>query len=31
VSGDLKEHGVVEQYPLMEGKQMIMVFSPKKK
>jgi translation initiation factor IF-3 len=31
VSGDLKEIGVVEQYPLMEGKQMIMVFSPKKK
>jgi len=31
VSGDLKEHGVVEQFPLMEGKQMIMVFSPKKK
>jgi len=31
VSGDLSQHGVVEQYPLMEGKQMIMVFSPKKK
>ena len=31
VSGDLREYGVVEQNPLMEGKQMIMVFSPKKK
>jgi translation initiation factor IF-3 len=31
VSKDLAEHAVVEQNPLMEGKQMIMVFSPKKK
>jgi len=28
---DLTEHSVVEQNPLMEGKQMIMVFAPKKK
>ena len=31
VSTDLATHGVVEQNPLMEGKQMIMVFAPKKK
>ena len=31
VSTDLATHGVVEQNPLMEGKQMIMVFGPKKK
>jgi translation initiation factor IF-3 len=31
VSGDLREYGTVEQNPLMEGKQMIMVFAPKKK
>ena len=31
VSGDLAEHAVIEQNPLMEGKQMIMVFAPKKK
>jgi translation initiation factor IF-3 len=31
VSQDLAAHGVVEQNPLMEGKQMIMVFAPKKK
>jgi len=31
VSQDLATHGVVEQNPLMEGKQMIMVFAPKKK
>ncbi len=28
---DLTEVGVVEQHPLMEGRQMIMVFGPKKK
>jgi len=28
---DLAEHSVVEQNPVMEGKQMIMVFAPKKK
>ena len=31
VQGDLAEHAVVEQIPLMEGRQMVMVFSPKKK
>ena len=31
VSGDLASHAVVEQNPLMEGKQMVMVFAPKKK
>ena len=31
VSTDLATHGVVEQNPLMEGKQMVMVFAPKKK
>jgi translation initiation factor IF-3 len=31
VSTDLATFGVVEQNPLMEGKQMIMVFAPKKK
>jgi translation initiation factor IF-3 len=27
---DLEEHGVVEQFPRMEGRQMVMVLSPKK-
>jgi translation initiation factor IF-3 len=31
VSGRPGEHAVVEQNPLMEGRQMVMVFSPKKK
>jgi len=31
VQKDLAEHSIVEQNPLMEGKQMIMVFAPKKK
>ncbi|MEY4762979.1 MAG: hypothetical protein RLZZ200_2835 [Pseudomonadota bacterium] len=31
VSADLAAHAVVEQNPLMEGRQMVMVFSPKKK
>ena len=31
VQNDLAEHAVVEQNPLMEGRQMVMVFSPKKK
>ena len=31
VSTDLATHAVIEQNPLMEGRQMIMVFSPKKK
>jgi translation initiation factor IF-3 len=31
VSTDLAPHAVVEQNPLMEGKQMVMVFAPNKK
>jgi translation initiation factor IF-3 len=31
VKADLETHGVVEQFPKMEGRQMIMVMSPKKK
>jgi len=31
VSVDLAAHSVIEQNPLMEGKQMVMVFAPKKK
>jgi translation initiation factor IF-3 len=31
VSSDLAPHAVVEQNPLLEGKQMVMVFAPKKK
>jgi translation initiation factor IF-3 len=31
VSNDLAAHAVIEQNPLMEGRQMVMVFSPKKK
>ena len=31
IAQDLGPHSVVEQNPLMEGKQMIMVFAPKKK
>jgi translation initiation factor IF-3 len=31
VSTDLAEHAVIEQNPLMEGRQMVMVFTPKKK
>ncbi len=31
VATDLAGSGVIEQNPLMEGKQMIMVFAPKKK
>ena len=30
IEADLTEHGVVEQFPKMEGKMMIMVLSPKK-
>jgi translation initiation factor IF-3 len=30
VKGDLEAYGVVEQWPKMEGRQMIMVLSPKK-
>lgn len=31
VEDDLKEYGTVEQYPKMEGRQMVMVISPKRK
>jgi len=31
VEGDLQELGLVEQYPKMEGRQMVMVIAPKKK
>ena len=31
VEADLTELGVVEQYPKLEGRQMVMVLSPKKK
>jgi len=31
VQADLLEHGVVEQFPKMEGRQMVMVLAPKKK
>lgn len=31
VKTDLEPHGVVEQFPKMEGRQLIMVLSPKKK
>jgi translation initiation factor IF-3 len=31
VTIDLAEHGTVEQNPLMEGRQMVMVIAPKKK
>ena len=31
VCADLAPHAVIEQNPLMEGKQMVMVFAPKKK
>ncbi len=31
VKEDLEEHGQIEQFPKMEGRQMVMVLSPKKK
>ncbi|WP_084226679.1 translation initiation factor IF-3 [Nitrosospira sp. NpAV] len=31
VRGDLEPHAVVEQFPRMEGRQMVMVLSPRKK
>ncbi len=31
VEADLAEHGTVEQFPKMEGRQMVMVLAPKKK
>ena len=30
VEADLKEYAVVEQYPKMEGRQMVMMFAPKR-
>ena len=30
IETDLEEYGVVEQYPRLEGRQMVMVFAPKK-
>jgi translation initiation factor IF-3 len=30
IESDLQEFGVVEQYPRLEGRQMVMVFAPKK-
>jgi translation initiation factor IF-3 len=30
IEADLKDHGVVEQHPKMEGRQMVMMFSPKR-
>jgi translation initiation factor IF-3 len=31
VRGDLEAHGVVEQWPKMEGRQLVMVLAPKLK
>ncbi len=31
IKADLTEHGIVEQFPKMEGRQMVMVLSPKAK
>jgi translation initiation factor IF-3 len=31
VKADLEPHGVIEQFPKMEGRQMVMVMAPKKK
>jgi len=31
VQADLEEHGIVDQFPKMEGRQMVMVLSPNKK
>lgn len=31
IKGDLESHAVVEQFPKMEGRQMVMVLSPRKK
>ena len=31
IEADLKEAGVVEQWPKLEGRQMIMILGPKKK
>ena len=31
IEGDLTDYGTVEQFPKMEGRQMVMVVAPKKK
>jgi translation initiation factor IF-3 len=31
VEADLSEHGIVEQFPKLEGRQMVMVLAPKRK
>jgi translation initiation factor IF-3 len=31
IEADLAEHAIVEQYPKMEGRQLIMVLTPHKK
>jgi translation initiation factor IF-3 len=31
VAADLAEYGVVEQFPKMEGRQLVMMLAPKKK
>ena len=31
LKGDLDEYGLVEQFPKLEGRQMVMVMAPKKK
>jgi translation initiation factor IF-3 len=31
VEADLSEYGTVEQFPKMEGRQLVMVLAPKKK
>ena len=31
MQSDLAAHSVIEQQPLMEGRQMVMLFAPKKK
>jgi translation initiation factor IF-3 len=31
IQGDLEEYGVIEQFPKMEGRQMVMIVGPKKK
>ena len=31
VEADLAEHAVVEQFPKMEGRQLVMMLAPKKK
>ena len=30
IETDLKDYGIVEQYPKLEGRQMVMMFAPKR-